>query len=162
MLHTLALGPVECHRSVAPIQIIQRQVRGLIAPQAQIEQTAGDGMVAQADRIRQIEGVMGVVVSNEQFQIILGPGKAQTASEMMNLMLEEDAATGNTGHYDFSFPANIAAYKAGTVVLQPKDGKTYECKPFPYSGYCKQYSSTSTQFEPGVGSDWKEAWILKN
>ncbi|MDW3775734.1 PTS N-acetylmuramic acid transporter subunit IIBC [Kluyvera cryocrescens] len=39
--------------------------------------------------IRQVEGVMGVVVSNEQFQIILGPGKAQTAAELMNQLLEE-------------------------------------------------------------------------
>lgn len=44
---------------------------------------------ADAAAIRQVEGVMGVVVSNEQFQIILGPGKAQTASEIMNLLLEE-------------------------------------------------------------------------
>ena len=39
--------------------------------------------------IRQVEGVMGVVVSNEQFQIILGPGKAQTAAELMKQLLEE-------------------------------------------------------------------------
>ncbi|MFJ2976001.1 PTS N-acetylmuramic acid transporter subunit IIBC [Kluyvera sp. NPDC087067] len=44
---------------------------------------------ADVSAIRQVEGVMGVVVSNEQFQIILGPGKAQTASEIMNLLLEE-------------------------------------------------------------------------
>ncbi|HDR2863563.1 N-acetylglucosamine-binding protein GbpA [Enterobacter sp. RHBSTW-00175] len=84
------------------------------------------------------------------------------AQDVLNLMLEEDAATGNTGHYDFSFPANIAAYKAGTVVLQPKDGKTYECKPFPYSGYCVQWSQYANQYEPGVGSHWKEAWVLKH
>lgn len=45
----------------------------------------------QADiaNIRQVEGVLGVVVSEEQFQIILGPGKAQTAAEMMNALLED-------------------------------------------------------------------------
>lgn len=62
-------------------------------------------------------------------------------------MLESDAAADSTGHHDFTFPENIASYKAGTVVLQPKDGKTYECKPFPYSGYCVQYSPTANQFE---------------
>lgn len=41
--------------------------------------------------IRQIEGVLGVVVSDEQFQIILGPGRAQSAAEIMNLLLEEAA-----------------------------------------------------------------------
>lgn len=84
------------------------------------------------------------------------------AQDVLNLMLEGDAATGDTGHYDFSFPNNIASYKAGTVVLQPKDGKTYECKPFPYSGFCVQYSAGSNQYEPGVGAHWKEAWVLKN
>lgn len=84
------------------------------------------------------------------------------AQDVLNLMLEGDVATGDTGHHDFSFPDNIASYKAGTVVLQPKDGKTYECKPFPYSGYCVQWSQYANQYEPGVGSHWKEAWVLKN
>ena len=44
---------------------------------------------ADVAAIRQVEGVMGVVVSNEQFQIILGPGKAQTAAELMNQLLED-------------------------------------------------------------------------
>ncbi|EHM50117.1 PTS N-acetylmuramic acid transporter subunit IIBC [Yokenella regensburgei] len=45
----------------------------------------------QADvaAIRQIDGVMGVIVSDEQFQVVLGPGKAQTAAELMNQLLEE-------------------------------------------------------------------------
>ena len=84
------------------------------------------------------------------------------AQDVLNLMLEGDAAADSTGHHDFTFPDNIASYKAGTVVLQPKDGKTYECKPFPYSGYCVQYSATANQYEPGVGAHWKEAWVLKN
>lgn len=87
------------------------------------------------------------------------------AQDVVDIMLEANAASGNTGgdqKYDFTFPANVSAYKAGTLVLQPKDGKTYECKPFPYSGYCKQYSATSTQFEPGIGAHWKEAWTVKN
>jgi len=84
------------------------------------------------------------------------------AQDVLNLMLEGDAAADNSGPHDYIFPDNIASYKAGTVVLQPKDGKTYQCKPFPYSGYCVQWSKYATQFEPGVGSAWKEAWVLKN
>lgn len=68
----------------------------------------------------------------------------------------------STGPHDYIFPDNIASDKTGTVVLQPKDGKTYQCKPFPYSGYCVQWSQYATQFEPGVGSAWKEAWVLKH
>jgi len=46
-------------------------------------------------------------------------------------------------------------------VLQPKDGKVYECKPFPYSGYCMQWNSASNNYEPGVGSNWQDAWVVK-
>jgi predicted carbohydrate-binding protein with CBM5 and CBM33 domain len=73
-----------------------------------------------------------------------------------------DSASGSAGKYDYKFPDGIRSYKAGTVVLQPKNGKMYECKPFPYSGYCVQWSKYAVQFEPGVGSHWKEAWILKD
>lgn len=60
--------------------------------------------------------------------------------------------------YDYVFPASVSSYKAGSRVLQPKDGKVYTCKPFPYSGYCIQWAPTATQYEPGVGSNWKDAW----
>ena len=83
------------------------------------------------------------------------------AQDVLDLMLESDAEDSN-GPHDFIFPDNVASYKAGTVVLQPKDGKTYECRPVPFSGYCVQYSPTANQFEPGVGAHWREAWVLKN
>ncbi len=55
-------------------------------------------------------------------------------------------------------PEGIKSYKAGTVVLQPANGKLYECKPFPYSGWCQ---INSHHYVPGVGSDWSDAWIAK-
>ncbi|WP_413793702.1 MULTISPECIES: N-acetylglucosamine-binding protein GbpA [unclassified Pseudomonas] len=60
--------------------------------------------------------------------------------------------------YDFVFPEGISDYAAGTKVLQPKTDEVFECKPFPASGYCKQYSPTSNGFEPGVGASWQSAW----
>lgn len=51
---------------------------------------------ADVAAIRQVEGVLGVVVSEEQFQIILGPGKAQTAAELMNELLENEPAARGT------------------------------------------------------------------
>ena len=50
--------------------------------------TLRDEGLADTAAIRQIDGVMGVIVSDEQFQVVLGPGKAQTAAEMMNVLLE--------------------------------------------------------------------------
>ena len=64
----------------------------------------------------------------------------------------------NTGA-QYRFPENVRLYKAGTVVLQPKNGMLYQCRPFPYSGFCVQWSPSTPHFEPGVGSNWKDAWI---
>ena len=71
--------------------------------------------------------------------------------------------TGEGGgqQYDAIYPEGFKAYKAGTTVLQPKNGQVYECKPWPVSGYCAQYSPTATQFEPGTGSHWNMAWTEK-
>lgn len=82
--------------------------------------------------------------------------------DVIDLQLESAGnGGGGAGQHEYIFPANISSYKAGTVVLQPKDGKTYQCKPFPYSGYCIQWAPSATQFEPGVGSNWQDAWKVK-
>lgn len=60
--------------------------------------------------------------------------------------------------YDFVFPEGISDYTAGTKVLQPKTNEVFECKPFPESGYCKQYSPSANGFEPGVGAHSHMAW----
>jgi predicted carbohydrate-binding protein with CBM5 and CBM33 domain len=65
---------------------------------------------------------------------------------------------GSTGEYDHVFPEGLNSYTAGTVVKQPKDGLRYQCKPFPYSGYCVQWKAGATAFEPGVGHSWQMAW----
>ncbi|GHF79819.1 N-acetylglucosamine-binding protein GbpA [Thalassotalea marina] len=65
---------------------------------------------------------------------------------------------GTPDEAEFSFPEGLPQYKAGTVVFQPKTGKLYQCKPWPYNGFCVQYSASANQFEPGVGTDWEMAW----
>ena len=88
------------------------------------------------------------------------PEKGEMLQESHRFSLKaEDNGNGN-GKYDFVFPDGLSKYTAGTTVLA-KDGKTYECKPFPYSGFCKQWNAGSNQFEPGVGSNWQTAWTRK-
>ncbi|MFG6449080.1 N-acetylglucosamine-binding protein GbpA [Roseateles sp. BYS180W] len=65
------------------------------------------------------------------------------------------------GAAQFTFPEGLRQYKAGTVVLQPKDGRLYECRPWPNNGYCVQWSPSTPHFEPGVGSHWRDAWIQR-
>lgn len=64
------------------------------------------------------------------------------------------------GYYDYIFPDNMKYYTAGTLVYQPADKHIYQCKPFPFSGFCVQWSPHANQYEPGVGFAWQEAWIL--
>lgn len=49
-----------------------------------------------------------------------------------------------------------ANYVAGSKVIGT-DGKTYECKPYPYSGWC---NGSSSYYAPGSGIAWADAWTL--
>lgn len=46
-------------------------------------------------------------------------------------------------------------YVAGSQVQN--DGSVYECKPYPYSGWC---NGASWAYEPGAGTYWADAWTL--
>ncbi|ROV61480.1 N-acetylglucosamine-binding protein GbpA [Vibrio ponticus] len=65
------------------------------------------------------------------------------------------------GDYDFIFPENVKSYTAGTKVLA-SDGQIYQCKPFPYSGYCSQWTENATHYTPATGSHWTMAWDKVN
>ncbi|KGT87066.1 hypothetical protein NG99_24090 [Erwinia typographi] len=76
--------------------------------------------------------------------------------DSINFKLEQDTAENTTPVVvdDLSvFPANMSSYKAGTRVMHPRNWTVYECLPFPNSGYCKQWSKSANQFEPGVGTN---------
>lgn len=64
--------------------------------------TLNNRELVQPEELKKIPGVMGVVNSDSQLQIILGPGKAQTASELLNAMLgaETQAATQSAENAD--------------------------------------------------------------
>ncbi len=66
-----------------------------------------------------------------------------------------------SGDYDYVFPNGMENYTDSTKVLA-SDGNIYQCKPFPYSGYCVQWSQHATQFEPATGSHWEMAWDKVN
>ncbi|TRX72714.1 N-acetylglucosamine-binding protein GbpA [Pseudomonas mangiferae] len=88
--------------------------------------------------------------------VIQGVNKAgETVQRTETFSLKGDAT------YQYRFPENISLYKAGTRVLQPKNGKVYECKPYPYSGFCKQWTAASNAYEPGIGVSWTQAWIAR-
>ncbi len=51
--------------------------------------TLKDDRRVDYSQLKSLAGVLGVVNSDDQLQIIVGPGKAQTAAEMMNAMLAD-------------------------------------------------------------------------
>lgn len=60
--------------------------------------TLNNSQLADKVAIKKIEGVLGVIESDEQFQIVLGPGKAQTAAELMQNHLDEYTPGDHSGN----------------------------------------------------------------
>lgn len=81
--------------------------------------------------------------------------QGQSVQENFEFALRAESGGGD---YEFVYPQGLGDYQAGTVVLQPKTDKTYECKPFPYSGWC---NINSHHYVPGEGSNWQDAWTEK-
>jgi chitin-binding protein len=80
------------------------------------------------------------------------------ADRNLNFAIDKQLPPDNGGNsYDYAYPDNIGSYNAGTKV-KGTDGNIYECKPFPYSGWCNQAPS---YYAPGTGWNWEDAWILK-
>jgi chitin-binding protein len=64
----------------------------------------------------------------------------------------------NSNAFDFVYPKGLGLYEAGDRV-KAADGKVYECKPWPYTGWCND--PTAAVYAPGAGSNWQDAWIRK-
>ncbi|MBF4435590.1 PTS N-acetylmuramic acid transporter subunits IIBC [Vibrio anguillarum] len=70
--------------------------------------TLNNTALADQALLKTLPGVMGVVESDQQLQIILGPGKAQTAADMMNEMI----ANGDGAETDMAVTADLSAIAA--------------------------------------------------
>ena len=98
-----------------------------------------------------------VTAGDYDLVVVAKPEKGELLQKTHSFKLK-DAPVG--GGYDFVFPEGLDTYKAGTKVLA-KDGNIYECKPHPFSGWCKNYSPANNAYEPGKGWAWDQAWIKK-
>lgn len=82
-------------------------------------------------------------------------GKVESALYHFEVTVDRDDS--GSDDYDFVFPEGLKFYVAGTTV-KASDGLIYQCKGWPASGYCQQWSNSANQFEPGIGSHWAMAW----
>jgi chitin-binding protein len=93
-------------------------------------------------------------VSSGQYNLIVdainGSGDTQQLTGAFTLKSNQPK------EYDFVYPDSIENYKDGTLVLG-SDGNVYQCRPFPYEGWC---TVAAPHYVPGEGSDWEDAWIL--
>jgi chitinase len=63
-----------------------------------------------------------------------------------------------TGGSGCTYPQYVEnnGYVAGSIVKN--GGSSYECKPYPYTGWC---NGAAWAYAPGTGTYWQDAWILK-
>lgn len=81
-----------------------------------------------------------------------------TADYSFEIDISSGGDSGGGGTVDYVYPTGISSYKAGTIV-RGSDGQRYQCKPYPYSGWCSQ---SPTHYAPGSGSHWQDAWTRLN
>ncbi|EMH4164472.1 PTS N-acetylmuramic acid transporter subunit IIBC [Pluralibacter gergoviae] len=74
--------------------------------------TLVDRNAADIAGLKAAPGVLGVINGDDQLQIILGPGKAQTASEMMNTLLEDGDTGAEAAPASASLQAQASEQKA--------------------------------------------------
>ncbi len=89
----------------------------------------------------------------QQYEVSLTVSDGELSSTTSYLLNVKAKAATPSGE-DTSYPAWSAnsKYNAGDIVNN--HGKLFQCKPFPYSGWC---NSAPTYYEPGAGSAWAEA-----
>lgn len=93
----------------------------------------------------------------QQYEISLTVSDGELSSTTTYLLnVKAKAATpsqdeGTSGSYP-AWSAN-SKYSAGDIVNN--HGKLFQCKPFPYSGWC---NNAPAYYEPGVGLAWADAW----
>ncbi|MEZ6932277.1 immunoglobulin-like domain-containing protein [Aeromonas sp. S16(2024)] len=65
------------------------------------------------------------------------------------------AEEGDNGGSDGDYPAYVpnSGYQAGDRVSNA--GGNYQCKPWPYSGWC---GGSTSHYAPGTGTAWSDAW----
>lgn len=78
---------------------------------------------------------------------------SSTTSYLLNVKAKAAPSQdeGTSGSY-VAWSAN-SKYKAGDIVNN--HGKLFQCKPFPYSGWC---NNAPAYYEPGAGLAWADAW----
>ncbi len=103
--------------------------------------TLKDDSKADREAIKKLPGVLSLIEVDSQFQIVLGPGKAQTAAEMMKEMIANDDSATSTSANDSNYPDSDSL---GDIAKQNKS----KLKEKQTSSIQKFFSKFATIFTP--------------
>lgn len=78
---------------------------------------------------------------------------SSTTSYLLNVKAKAAPSQGEGTSGDYAAWSANSKYKAGDIVNN--HGKLFQCKPFPYSGWC---NNAPAYYEPGAGLAWSDAW----
>ena len=98
--------------------------------------------------------LQGSNVTDGSYDVVitgLADGQKPVVQRFPVTLAEESGNGGNDGDYP-AYAPNIG-YQAGDRVSNA--GGNYECKPWPYSGWC---GGSTSHYAPGTGSAWSDAW----
>ncbi|HCR0603441.1 TPA: chitinase [Enterobacter cloacae] len=116
-----------------------------------------DGQTVTGDDKAVVTSNAPEAATAQQYEISLTVSDGELSSTITYLLnVKAKAATpsqdeGTSGSYP-AWSAN-SKYSAGDIVNN--HGKLFQCKPFPYSGWC---NNAPMYYEPGAGLAWSEAW----
>ena len=78
---------------------------------------------------------------------------SSTTSYLLNVKAKAAPSPDEGTSGDYAAWSANSKYKAGDIVNN--HGKLFQCKPFPYSGWC---NNAPAYYEPGAGLAWSNAW----
>ena len=78
---------------------------------------------------------------------------SSTTSYLLNVKAKAAPSQDEGTSGDYAAWSANSKYKAGDIVNN--HGKLFQCKPFPYSGWC---NNAPAHYEPGAGLAWSDAW----
>lgn len=116
-----------------------------------------DGQTVTGDDKAVVTFTAPEAATAQQYEVSLTVSDGELSNSTTYLLnVKAKAATpsqdeGTSGDYA-AWSAN-SKYKAGDIVNN--HGKLFQCKPFPYSGWC---NNAPAYYEPGAGLAWSDAW----
>lgn len=116
-----------------------------------------DGQTVTGDDKAVVTFTAPEAATAQQYEVSLTVSDGELSSSttyLLNVKAKEAVPSNDEGTSgDYAAWSANSKYKAGDIVNN--HGKLFQCKPFPYSGWC---NNAPAYYEPGAGLAWSEAW----